>query len=203
MSTSPLTIDHLVISKICGKRILDVGCGYGKWGFLANKHFWNTKNGNAKEKPFVTGLDIYAPNLRSLAQYRIYDELVQGNAASLPIQDKSFDTVLAIEIIEHLKQDEGYRLLKELERVATKCIIISTPNKKCFRKGIEDANGFNAHETHVSAWKIKTFKALGYRCYGVGVKLWPARFWGLTEFTYFSYRLPYISETLVCIKSMN
>ena len=63
-----------------------------------------------------------------------------------------------------------------------------------------DGNGYNPYEAHVSAWKIKTFKAFGYRCYGGGLKFWSSWFWGLAEFTYFSYRIPFISGMLVCVK---
>ena len=139
MSTSPLTLDSIVIPKIRGNRILDVGCGYGKWSFLTKKYFWNTQNGNLVERPFVAGLDLHSPNIE----------------------------------------------------------------KECFREGIEDMNGHNPHEAHVSAWKIKTFKAFGYCCYGVGLKLWPSWFWGVPEFTYFSYRIPFISDMLVCVKLLN
>ena len=203
MSTSPLTLDHIVISKIRGKRILDVGCGYGKWGFLTKKYFWNTQNGSLIEQPFVAGLDIHPANVKTVAEHRIYDQLLEGNATSLPFEDKSFDTVLGLEIIEHMKEEDGHQALKEFERVAEKCIILSTPNKKCFRDGVHDMNGYNPYEAHVSAWKIKTFEALGYRCYGIGMKLWPSWLWGRTEFTYFSYRIPFISDMLLCVKLLS
>lgn len=202
MSTSPLALDHVVVPRICGNKILDVGCGYGKWGFLAKKYFWAACQGSSCEEPFIAGLDCHQPNLDGLRAHRLYDELIRADAAYLPFRNKSFDTVLAIEVMEHLREEAGYQALQEFERVAKQCIILSTPNKKCFRDGLTDVHGYNPYEAHRSRWKIKTFKSLGYRFYGLGSKLWPRWFWSATELTYFSYRIPMVSDTLVCIKCL-
>ena len=101
MATSPLALDHIVIPKIRGKKILDVGCGYGKWGFLMKKYFWSTQNGSLREEPFVVGIDYHKPTMQRLTHHHVYDQLVQGNAAYLPFRDKSFDTILAALVREH------------------------------------------------------------------------------------------------------
>ncbi len=202
MATSPLALDHIVIPKVRGNKILDVGCGYGKWGFLSKKYFWTSRNGNAREQPFVVGIDVHLPNITCLTTHRIYDHLICGDAAHLPFEDRSFDTVLALEVIEHLEEAKGYQALRELERIATKCIILSTPNKKCLRDGSDDFLGHNSHEAHLSWWKMRTFNSLGYRCYGIGVKWEPRKFWSIAEFTFLSYRFPLISETLLCVKTL-
>lgn len=203
MGTSPLTLDHVIIPKIRGKAILDVGCGFGKWGFLAKKYFWSTRDGNTMTEPFVVGIDRYFSLLPELNRHHIYDFLLQADATGLPFEDKSFDTVLAIELIEHLTKADGYQALKEFERLAKRCIILSTPNRKCLRDGIETLNGFNQYEAHLSWWQLRDLQSLGYKCYGLGLKLPPSRFWNMTEFSYFSYRIPLLAETLMCVKVLS
>lgn len=203
MGTSPLTLDHVIIPKIRGTAILDVGCGCGKWGFLVKKYFWSSQNGSTMSEPFVVGVDRYFPLLPELNRHRIYDLLIHADATALPFQDKSFDTVLAIELIEHLTKANGLQAFKEFERIARRCIILSTPNRKCLRDGIETLNGFNKYEAHLSWWQIRDLQSLGYRCFGLGVKLPPRRLWNMTEFSYFSYRVPMIAETLMCVKVLS
>jgi len=135
MSTSPLEFDHIVIPNIIGKSILDVGCGYGKWGFLVKAYFWLTKSGDFITQPYVVGIDLFYPHLPRLKLHKIYDGLVMASASYLPFRNKSFETVLAIEIIEHLSKDQGKCMISELERVASRCVILSMPNFKNMRGG--------------------------------------------------------------------
>jgi ubiquinone/menaquinone biosynthesis C-methylase UbiE len=45
------------------------------------------------------------------------DHVVLESAIFLPFKDKYFDVSFAIEIIEHLKKEDGYKLISEMERV--------------------------------------------------------------------------------------
>lgn len=159
-------------------------------------------DGNAVTTPRVAGVDLHYENLSRLGRYNIYDLLIHGNAARLPFKDKSFDTILAFEVMEHMTREDGYVALDEFERLAKKCILISTPNKACLRDGLYESDGFNPHEAHLSWWKIKDFKKKGYRCYGLGTKL-PGRLGGVTEFSFLSYRIPFVASHLLCIKTLD
>src|SRR5580658_2383166 len=98
MSTSPLCFDPYVIHNLIGNRILDVGCGYGKWGFLIKKYL---------DHPYVVGIDAFEPHTHSARQLNVYDELLSASAIALPFADKSFDSAVACEIIEHLPREHG------------------------------------------------------------------------------------------------
>ena len=71
----------------------------------------------------VTTADIDASALE-IARERFGLETVRGSALDLPFADGSFDTVLCIETIEHIR-DPG-RVVAELKRVARRNVIVST-----------------------------------------------------------------------------
>jgi hypothetical protein len=90
------------------------------------------------------------------------------HAAYLPIKRKSFDSVLAAEIIEHIEKPLGNLLIEEAERVSRKTVIITAPHFVRRRGGHFCPEGFNQYEQHVSSWSIKELRSKGYRVYGVG-----------------------------------
>jgi ubiquinone/menaquinone biosynthesis C-methylase UbiE len=159
-----------VVQNILGARILDVGCGYGKWGFLAKRYCTD-------RQVTVCGLDLFEPHLHSLAGHGIYDSLRVGNARELPFDDKTFDTAIAIEVLEHLPKTDGALVVAELKRVARMRVIVSTPNYPCYRGGAMTVDGFNPHEAHMSWYTVRELRRLGFdRVLGVGrLKLRPWR----------------------------
>jgi demethylmenaquinone methyltransferase/2-methoxy-6-polyprenyl-1,4-benzoquinol methylase len=81
-------------------RVLDVGCGTG----IVTKYIKN-----------VVGLD------NSKEMLKFYDgEKVFGDAHELPFQDKSFDTVLSLTVLQDL--EKPLKALKEMKRVGKKVV---------------------------------------------------------------------------------
>lgn len=83
-----------------GIKILDVGCGTG-----AN-FAWLSKFGE------VTGVEI---NKTAVELARPGGKIVWGRAEDLPVEDKSFDLVVAFDVLEHLSDET--RALEEWRRV--------------------------------------------------------------------------------------
>ena len=138
-----------------GESILDVGCGTGisMRAILKRKRF------------YATGADIYRPNLEDGKAHGHFDECIQCDVRLLPFKKKSFDIVLALEVIEHLEKDEALCLLKEMEAIARKQIILSTPVGICPQKPLE---GESPYEEHRSYWNPVHFKGRGYTVRGCG-----------------------------------
>ena len=61
---------------------------------------------------------------------------VCADVTALPFINKSFDTVLAAEILEHIPFNEVPKALKELSRVARKAIVITLPHFSNFAPSI-------------------------------------------------------------------
>jgi SAM-dependent methyltransferase len=93
-----------------GDRVLDVGCGKG---FLLYE-FTRAVPGIE-----VVGLDISKYAL-SHSKEEVKAFLVEGNAASLPYPDSSFDLVVSINTLHNLQLPELEKALKEIERVGRK-----------------------------------------------------------------------------------
>lgn len=96
--------------------LLDVGCGDGFFLELLNKH--SGLKGN--------GLDL-SDLAVAKCQAKGFDcRLFDFDNAVLPFSDGSFETVVALDVLEHLYQPQ--ELLKEMKRLARKNLILSVPN---------------------------------------------------------------------------
>lgn len=149
------SLPRLVKEQLSGSySVLDVGCG--RCSILAA-----CKN---KKTLYKVGLDFYEPYIVKSKLMGIHDQYILADVRQgLPFPSKSFDCVIASEVIEHLTKADGLRMIKELERVAKNKIILTTPNGflEAF-PGPED----NPEEKHISGWVAKELKALGFKVYG-------------------------------------
>jgi len=139
--------------------VLDAGCGKGIWGYMLRALRENIT--------YLCGADITTPYLNFVKEKKIYDDLVLCDVTHLPFRDKSFDVVLMAEVLEHLKKEQGFATIRELERIAKQLIIITVPQGFVKQEAL---HGITA-EVHRSAWYAKEFKKLGYKVVGVGFRL--------------------------------
>ena len=163
MSSSPTYIDPIVIPLIRGRTILDVGCGFGRWGALISSNYWEA---GLKKKPVVDGIDAFAPNVAFCAKLPYYRNVQR---VVLPAQIKgTWDTVIAIDVLEHIPQKKMLKALDILEQAAGKRIIVSTPNWPAYREGGHTDLGFNEYEAHLSYVSRKLLRERGYTILGAG-----------------------------------
>ena len=95
-----------------GQTILDLGCGYGAYSLAL-----------AAEGRKCVGGDV---NLKYLASASASGLPAVAVDSALPFPDRSFDTVMLLEVIEHVPQLEG--ILREAFRVARRNVLITVPN---------------------------------------------------------------------------
>ena len=96
-----------------GQQILDVGCGFGGTIASLNENFSNLNllGVNIDER------QLERARLKVTAQNGNQIEFNQGDACALPLDDQTFDRVLAVECIFHFSDrrrffDEAFRVLK-------------------------------------------------------------------------------------------
>lgn len=134
--------------------VLDIGPGIRPQSFI---------------KPYVhICVDAHRPYLKRVQEetrddpsYVLINSVWDVALDMLP--SKSVDTVFAIDVIEHMEKESGFKMLREAERVARQQVIIFTP-LGFFPQSYEDPNdpdrwGMDgAHwQTHRSGWELTDF----------------------------------------------
>ena len=96
-----------------GHTVLDLGCGLGGYSrALADRGFE------------VRALDVVPDYVERARSIGVDAGLYDGE--TLPLEDGSVDTVILLEVLEHL--DDPARLLREARRVARGGVLVTTPN---------------------------------------------------------------------------
>ena len=144
--------------------LLDVGCGDNSpVKFISNI-------------PHKIGVDIFQPALEESARKKIHNEYVQSDVLSLTdhFKEGAADCSLASELIEHLEKEAGFELLKQMEYVSRKKVIITTPVGFLPQSATED----NPWQLHRSGWTPAEMRELGYKVIGFnGAKfIWNIKF---------------------------
>lgn len=100
--------------KHAGERILDLGCGYGAYGRALSAEGRRCVGCDVNLEYLVTAVKSGLPAVAA--------------GSILPFADRSFDSVLLLEVIEHVPDLEP--LLSEAFRVARKNVLITVPNSE-------------------------------------------------------------------------
>lgn len=186
------------------KSLLDVGCGKGvPVEFINRKHRY-----------FVIGLDAFAPYLNECKKKRIHDTYVQADVRQLPFADSTFDCVLCLEVLEHLEKKDGEKLLSELERIASREVILSTPVGNYKQDNYDD----NPLQEHKYIWEPMEIREKGYKVIGMGISklnglsgvqsTYPRLMRWLVDVAWIvvsplAYVFPTLAGEMVCIKKLH
>src|SRR4030095_12163156 len=102
---------------VAGRSVLDAGCGGGAVvDYLVGQGF-----------PAV-GMDKHAVFLDVARERRFKGTFVHGDLAErLPFADRSFDTTICLDVLEHVRDDT--QTIRELARGARRALIIAVPQE--------------------------------------------------------------------------
>jgi hypothetical protein len=159
-------------------------------------------------------VDIFKPSIEKIKKVKTHDDYKICDVLHIDrlFKENSFDAVIALDLIEHLKKEDGKKLLQKMEKIARKKVVIMTPNGYYNQEPYEN----NPHQVHKSGWKAKDFRKRGYKVYGLrgfkfirgecaAIRFKPWLVWGfiasLSQYPLFYF--PKLSYQLWAIKNIN
>ena len=147
---------ELIIETHPGK-LLDIGIGFGKYGFLAREYLelWEPGAAYGSHKHQIDGIEAFEAYLTPLHRL-VYDRIFTGDAREvLPVLTDRYDLILMIDVFEHFTREDGLKILQECRRCGRN-ILISVPRILSVQ---EEVYG-NPYETHRYNWKRKDFSGI-------------------------------------------
>lgn len=150
------------------KNILEVGCGDG---LIIDRV-------KCAEK---MGMDISAAAIE-----RVRAPAVVGSASHIPFDDARWDTVVASEVLEHIRDDEYNESVAEIARVARRYIVVTVPNRENLQQSLTRCprcgRTYNA-SNHVRAYQPESMSTLfpGFQLIECSEFGHPYRVWGRLE----------------------
>jgi len=132
------------------KSVLDIGIGFGKYGFLFreyldiyghtsmddyNKSGWQTR---------IDGIEVYAPYVLEHQKF-LYSNIYIGDAVQLlPLLD-DYDLIFIGDVLEHFLKKDGVRLLETIKRKAKYAIFV-VPLGTHWEQGTVFGNKYEMHQ---------------------------------------------------------
>ena len=188
------------------ENVLDLGCGS------------KSPISNFPKTFHAEGVEIYKPSIEQSKKLRIHDKYHNMNILDIgkKFKPKSFDCVLALCVIEHLNKNEGSKLIKLMEKISKKKIIVDVPNGY-LESDHEHLPEDNPYQSHKSGWSTNEMKNLGFKVIGISgfkflrgdspkqIKWKPWIFWKFVSdlSALFLKSKPEWSFELFCIKRTN
>jgi len=144
------------IKKSNPKSILEIGVGFGKYGFLSREYLEVYGNNNWQKKDWqvqIDGVEIYAPYITEQIKH-YYNTIYNDNIVKLFKENKisNYDLILMTDVLEHLNKEDGIYVLDEI-RKHSKTGILAVP----LGDWRYEFDGDNKNESHISMWEYKEF----------------------------------------------
>jgi SAM-dependent methyltransferase len=115
--------------------------------------------------PRTTGIDGYEPDHLEARRRKTHDELVLGDIRNLEARFKpgQFDACIAMDVIEHLNKEEGVALIRAMETIARKKVVVFTPNGFLPQRHATNLD----LQAHLSGWEAAEMKQYGFLVAGL------------------------------------
>jgi hypothetical protein len=135
---------------------LDIGCGGNSpVRFIGFEH--------------AVGIDGYEPALAEARRNGTHDEHLICDAREIGkrFSPRQFDCCVALDLIEHLPKEDGFRLIESMQRIASKKILLFTPNGFLPQESVD-----GDLQAHRSGWEPGEMRSLGFHVIGMHGAKW-------------------------------
>lgn len=146
------TISHNRNKKL---KVLDIGCGWGKWGFLIRGWLDCEKNGPNKEEwqHKIDAVEVFEPYITPAHKY-IYDQIIIDDFRNLfQGYGLKYDLIIMGDCLEHVPMKEGKECINRFRQFCD-WLIISVPGYR----DKQQAKFGNPYEEHQAWYEEKDFK---------------------------------------------
>lgn len=133
------------------RSVLDLGCGaLSPTSLLGFAH--------------AVAVDGYAPLLEEARRHGTHQEYHCADVRTIGslFRPRQFDCSIALDLIEHLTPEDGLALIRTMEALSTRAVVLFTPNGY-----LHQASHDGDLQEHLSGWTPGQMRALGFRVYGM------------------------------------
>ena len=113
--------------------------------------------------PFSVGVELFEHYLQESKKKGIHNQYIKADIRKIEFKPKSFDAVMALDVLEHLTTEEGYELVEKMEKWAMRKIIIFTPNGYVWQDDYDN----NPLQEHKSGWSVEELERSGFKVFGM------------------------------------
>ena len=142
------------LQRLQPQSVLDVGIGFGKWGFLVREYLeaWEGRCTPDLWQLRIEGIEIWEA-YRNPGWGIYYNHVHIGDAREIVSRLGNFDVGVCCDVIEHMNKSDGKELVSQILRVC-KTLILTTPIS--FWEQLDSAQE-NKYEQHLSLWAPSDF----------------------------------------------
>jgi hypothetical protein len=196
-SHDALTAVMQYVVRLQPRRVLDIGPGYGKWGFLVREalDFMDGRHEPHEYAVTIDGLEAF--DYKSPLHDWVYTSIRQGDMRLVAPELPAYDLVIMGDVIEHVSKEDGLAVLRAL-LAKSKNVIVATPDA-FFNQEVLD----NPYEQHLSLWQREDFREWPYDFQHIGGTnlaivagagaTWPTA--AVSQANDFAYRIPWMNQS--------
>lgn len=150
-----------IIHKLQPYKILDMGIGFGRWGYLC-RELLDIFQGRLYFKEWkreITGIEIHKKYIDNYKfQSFFYNKILNCNALDFVLDTReAYDLSIAGDILEHFDKQNALKFMCNMQRIS-KYSLLGIPIGKNYKQGkLRD----NVYEAHLSTWEIEELRKLG------------------------------------------
>ena len=141
------------LREIAPRSIVDIGCGWGRWGFLAREfcELWFHRYSRDEWKVRIDALDVNPGTWTPVHAY-IYDSMMQADVRTWTPSQR-YDVAICCDVLEHMPKEDG---LKTLEKLLAWCdnVLLGIPLGAGWSRPGFDGNPYEAHVARWEAWDV-------------------------------------------------
>ena len=137
--------------------VLDIGCGFGKFGFMF-RELLDVRLKRYNRDEWLVRLDtveIYEKYITPMHKH-LYDNIVIGDIVKEVDRLPNYDIIMMSEVLEHIPKGDGFCLVNKLINKTKYILFLSFP-PDC---KLHDPGWDNKHEAHISQWNLEILKEI-------------------------------------------